>query len=397
MIIGSEPPSSSVTRLVPCAASAATRCPTGVEPVKATLRTRGWLTSASPSSRPFPDDVEDAGRQARLGEELREAQRRERRRLGRLGHDGVAADAARARACCAAAWSGSSTARSPRPRRAGGAGRPPRRRRGRHFAPAHLPSPARRSARACGRLAQLELGLAQRLALLGHQQGASSSTCSSRASAPACRTRPRSASRAATRRRRPRARPDGAVDVVGAGARSPARPPRRWPGSRMVSVGCRSAAAAPSMNAPRSYIVLVGRSVILPTNSGARFSTKAVRPSMASLERNSSLDELALARKPSLERQLQAVVDARLIAAIAIGGPAASRRRRASSTRLRREDRARPGRARASSGVTAAGEQKLERRARGRCRRARRCVPPLPGSSPSVTSGVPSRYSPSAP
>ena len=40
MIIGSEPPSSSVTRLEPAAASACTRSPTGVEPVKATLRTQ---------------------------------------------------------------------------------------------------------------------------------------------------------------------------------------------------------------------------------------------------------------------------------------------------------------------------------------------------------------------
>ena len=54
MIIGSEPPSSSVTRLVPCAASAATRCPVGVEPVKATLRTSGWPTSASPAIGPVP-------------------------------------------------------------------------------------------------------------------------------------------------------------------------------------------------------------------------------------------------------------------------------------------------------------------------------------------------------
>ena len=41
MIIGSDPPSSSVTRLVPLAASAAICSPTGVEPVNATLRTSG--------------------------------------------------------------------------------------------------------------------------------------------------------------------------------------------------------------------------------------------------------------------------------------------------------------------------------------------------------------------
>jgi hypothetical protein len=52
MIIGSEPPSSSVTRLEPLAARAATCSPTGVEPVKATLRTSGWVTSASPVTAP---------------------------------------------------------------------------------------------------------------------------------------------------------------------------------------------------------------------------------------------------------------------------------------------------------------------------------------------------------
>ena len=41
MIIGSEPPSSSVTRLVPRAALAMIRSPTGVEPVNAILRISG--------------------------------------------------------------------------------------------------------------------------------------------------------------------------------------------------------------------------------------------------------------------------------------------------------------------------------------------------------------------
>ena len=54
MIIGSEPPSSSVTRLAPAAASAMTRSPTGVEPVKAILRTSGCVTSASPATAPCP-------------------------------------------------------------------------------------------------------------------------------------------------------------------------------------------------------------------------------------------------------------------------------------------------------------------------------------------------------
>ena len=54
MIIGSEPPSSSVTRLTPRAASAMTRSPVGVDPVNATLRTSGWVTSASPVTAPVP-------------------------------------------------------------------------------------------------------------------------------------------------------------------------------------------------------------------------------------------------------------------------------------------------------------------------------------------------------
>ncbi len=54
MIIGSEPPSSSVTRFTPRAASSATCLPTGVEPVNATLATRGSVTSASPSTEPLP-------------------------------------------------------------------------------------------------------------------------------------------------------------------------------------------------------------------------------------------------------------------------------------------------------------------------------------------------------
>jgi hypothetical protein len=54
MIIGSLPPSSSVTRFVPRAASAMMRSPVGVEPVNATLRVSGCVTSASPASGPVP-------------------------------------------------------------------------------------------------------------------------------------------------------------------------------------------------------------------------------------------------------------------------------------------------------------------------------------------------------
>ena len=54
MIIGSDPPSSSVTRFIPGAASAMICSPTGVEPVKAILRTCGWVTSAVPVTEPLP-------------------------------------------------------------------------------------------------------------------------------------------------------------------------------------------------------------------------------------------------------------------------------------------------------------------------------------------------------
>ncbi len=54
MIIGSDPPSSSVTRLVPRAASAMICSPTGVDPVKAIFRIPGWVTSAVPVTEPLP-------------------------------------------------------------------------------------------------------------------------------------------------------------------------------------------------------------------------------------------------------------------------------------------------------------------------------------------------------
>src|SRR2546423_15433930 len=53
-ISGSDPPSSSVSRLVPFDASAMIRSPVLVEPVKAILRTSGCVTSASPVSGPLP-------------------------------------------------------------------------------------------------------------------------------------------------------------------------------------------------------------------------------------------------------------------------------------------------------------------------------------------------------
>ncbi len=54
MIIGSDPPSSSVTRLMPWAHWAMIRSPTGVEPVNAIFLVSGWVTRASPASEPRP-------------------------------------------------------------------------------------------------------------------------------------------------------------------------------------------------------------------------------------------------------------------------------------------------------------------------------------------------------
>ena len=53
-IIGSLPPSSSVTRLISRPATSITWRPTSVEPVKAIRRTRGCLRSASPTMLPGP-------------------------------------------------------------------------------------------------------------------------------------------------------------------------------------------------------------------------------------------------------------------------------------------------------------------------------------------------------
>ena len=91
MIIGSDPPSSSVTRFVPRAASAMIRSPTGVEPVKAIFRPPGCRTSAAPVAEPPPvTTLNTPVGQTALGQQLGEAQRRQRRRPGRLGDDGVA-------------------------------------------------------------------------------------------------------------------------------------------------------------------------------------------------------------------------------------------------------------------------------------------------------------------
>ncbi len=86
------PPSSRVTRLIVQAAPRITSCPTSVEPVKPIFATSGCSIRRWPTTEPLPtSDVEDALGDPRLERELGEQQRRQRRQLGRLQHDGVAA------------------------------------------------------------------------------------------------------------------------------------------------------------------------------------------------------------------------------------------------------------------------------------------------------------------
>ena len=68
-----------------------TRCPTGVEPVNDTIETSGWLTSASPTTRPAPMTTltTPAGRPA-ADAVLREHERRQRGHLRGLEDDRVA-------------------------------------------------------------------------------------------------------------------------------------------------------------------------------------------------------------------------------------------------------------------------------------------------------------------
>ena len=85
------PPSSSVTRLIVCAAPAAIVRPTSVEPVNATLATSGCSTSRCPQVRPGPATTltTPSGIPAPERDPL-ELERGQRRQLGRLEHDRVA-------------------------------------------------------------------------------------------------------------------------------------------------------------------------------------------------------------------------------------------------------------------------------------------------------------------
>ncbi len=65
--------------------------PTSVEPVNASLSMPRLLDERGAGRAVAGDDVDDAGRKAGLAADIREQERRERRRLGRLQHHGVPA------------------------------------------------------------------------------------------------------------------------------------------------------------------------------------------------------------------------------------------------------------------------------------------------------------------
>ena len=90
-MLAALPPSSRVTFLSVPATVRAIALPTSVEPVKATLSTSGWADERLAGGAGAGDDVDDARRQVGLLADLGEEQRGQRRGLGRLEHDGVAA------------------------------------------------------------------------------------------------------------------------------------------------------------------------------------------------------------------------------------------------------------------------------------------------------------------
>ena len=90
MMFGLLPPSSRVTRFSERPHLAPISRPTTVEPVKATLSTPGWSTSAAPVVAVAGEHVERSLGEARLERQLAEPQRGQRRLLGRLQDDRAA-------------------------------------------------------------------------------------------------------------------------------------------------------------------------------------------------------------------------------------------------------------------------------------------------------------------
>ena len=87
MIAADLPPSSSTQCLICSPHTWPIFFPTSVEPVKVTMSTSGCATRCSEASRLGRDDVDHAGREARLRDQIGHREQRERIRVRRLDHD----------------------------------------------------------------------------------------------------------------------------------------------------------------------------------------------------------------------------------------------------------------------------------------------------------------------
>ncbi len=218
--------------------------PTSVEPVNASLSTPSCSTSAWPIAGPPGITLTTPGREVALGDDLGQRQRRQRRRLGGLEHDGVAGRERRSELP-----GGHQQREVPRddlarPRRAAAApGRSPR---------ARACRPSRRSRRSArpraGRRRRATRGSACRCRATrarrarGRAPG-SRARCgrgTSRARARACRARPTRRRRARPRRRRrrrrgppPRPRPAARRSTGRSSRSSRPRPARNSPPTKM--------------------------------------------------------------------------------------------------------------------------------------------------------------------
>ena len=248
-----------------------------------------------------------------------------------------------------------------------------------------------------GRLVQLDLRLADRLALLGHEQrdelvDVGLERLARRRAGPGRGRRIRGAP---IRARRAAGAADGGVD----GAR-PSAVVDVADQLAGAGVGDRQHVALDRQRHPvdertrRRTVVVVVVAVMRRRTPACASRANAVSPSSASWDLNSRSISLGLEREPVLERQLAPSCTQRLIAAWASAGPVANRRASdstcsaASADSNTRADEAHaeaPRRARTSRPVISSSIARA-----GPISRVRRWVPPLPGSSPSVTSGVPS-------
>ena len=93
-MLAALPPSSRLRRLAVPATLRWISLPTSVEPVKAILSTPSCSTSACPIAGPPAITLTTPGRQVALGDDLGQRERGQRRRLGGLEHDRVAASRA---------------------------------------------------------------------------------------------------------------------------------------------------------------------------------------------------------------------------------------------------------------------------------------------------------------